>query len=112
MKARKIALMKFGIGNRAAFLTHTSVAERAICLESPIVFSAFDHILTRRRRRCGITLVGLRSVKLLAMVSRCGVTAVKQAAAIANPNPVVLLGIMTIASSDYTSYPALWRLSA
>jgi hypothetical protein len=73
MKARKTALMKFGIGNRAAFLTHTSVAERAICLESPILFSAFDRILTRRRRRCGITLVGLRSVKLLAMVSRCGV---------------------------------------
>jgi hypothetical protein len=38
------------------------------------------------------------------------ITAVKQAAAIANR--VVLLGIVTIASSDYTSYPALWRLSA
>ena len=72
MEAREAALTEFGIRNRAAFLAHARLAERAICFKLPIVLSALDHISARRRRLWHIAAAGLRRVGLLATVARRG----------------------------------------
>ena len=43
-KALQALVMKLRIGDRAALLTHTRLAERRVCLEQPVVLFALRHV--------------------------------------------------------------------
>src|SRR5215831_4200689 len=61
-KALQALAMELRIGDRAALLTHTRLAERRVCLEQPVVLFALRHVALWRPGWRNITRVDLWAV--------------------------------------------------
>src|ERR1700745_3923556 len=61
-KALQALVMKLSIGDRAALLTHTRLAERRVFLEQPVVLFALRHVALWRPGWRNITRVDLWAV--------------------------------------------------